>query len=312
MEFSIDDKIKLVDEICSNKYASSHKFNYIYPFTTENIAGYLPLFDMTNRSLLTVGSSCDQALNAILYDASKVTIFDICPFVKEYYYLKKSAIQTLTREEYLKFFCNHISIMLFNKKDKAFSIKMYCKIREALKNSSQDAKYFWDEVFGKYEGFVIRKKLFSTDEYVDRALVQMNNYLLDDDSYQALGRKLENANIDFIQGDIFKDEILGTYDNIFLSNLATYYKLKQINELFLKMLDHLNEEGRMLLAYLYEFDLYHDDYMDGEVEIYNLAKVFQTFPKDIVFDSFIGVRGLTLKTNRIKDSIITYKKVKKI
>ena len=312
MEFSIDDKLKLVDDIYINKATASHKFDYIYPFTTENITGYLPLFDMTDKSLLTVGSSCDQALNAILCGANKVTIFDICPFVKEYYYLKKAAIQTLTKEEFLNFFCNHISIMLFNKKDKAFSIRMYYKIREALKSSSDDAKHFWDEVFNKYGGMTIRKRIFSTDEYVDRALVQMNNYLLNDDSYQALGKKLENAHIDFIQGDIFNSEITGNYDNIFLSNLATYYKLEQINKLFLKMLAHLNDEGRILIAYLYETDMFHDDYMEGEPEIYNLFKDFQTFPKGTTLNSFIGVRGFTLKTNRIKDSVITYKKVKKM
>ena len=47
-------------------------------------------------------------------------------------------------------------------------------------------------------------------------------------------------------------------------------------------------------------------------EIYNIPKVIKMFPKDIVFNSFIGVRGLLFKSNRIRDNVITYKKVKKI
>ena len=41
-------------------------FFCLYPFTTENINGYLPYFELKGKSLLTVGSSCDQAINACI------------------------------------------------------------------------------------------------------------------------------------------------------------------------------------------------------------------------------------------------------
>ena len=37
--------------------ASNLGFDFIYPFTTENIDGYINNFDLKNKSLLTTGSS---------------------------------------------------------------------------------------------------------------------------------------------------------------------------------------------------------------------------------------------------------------
>ena len=43
-------------------------FHTIYPFATENINDYTEYFDLKDKSLLTVGSSGDQAINALLKD----------------------------------------------------------------------------------------------------------------------------------------------------------------------------------------------------------------------------------------------------
>ena len=48
-----------------------------YAFTTENISGYISNMDIKNKSVLTLGSSCDQVFNCLLLDAKDVTIFDI-------------------------------------------------------------------------------------------------------------------------------------------------------------------------------------------------------------------------------------------
>lgn len=49
------------------------KFSTIYPFTTEMISGYIEYMDVSCKSVLTVGSSFDQAFNALLYGAKDVT-----------------------------------------------------------------------------------------------------------------------------------------------------------------------------------------------------------------------------------------------
>ena len=74
-------------------------FQKIYPFTTENIAGYFSSLNMLNKSVLTVGSSLDQAFNALIFGAKDVCVFDINENVYDYYQKKKKLILTVPREE---------------------------------------------------------------------------------------------------------------------------------------------------------------------------------------------------------------------
>ena len=224
MAFSIDEKLKLAMEKCDGVYTNTFKFSTIYPFATENISAYLPLFDLKDKSLFTVGSSGDQALNAILCGASDITIFDICPFTREYFYLKRAAIETLTIVDFLKFFCYKKFPFSFTDNKRAFDIDLYLQVREALQKYG-DIQYFWDELFKKYSGVVIRKQLFNMDENKYKLIKRINNYLNSNDNYNDLRNIIDKVNVKFVQGDIFKDEIIGTFDNILLSNLSSYYSL---------------------------------------------------------------------------------------
>lgn len=47
-----------------DKNRSECSFYTLYPFTTENINGYIDLFNLKDKSLLILGSSSDQAINA--------------------------------------------------------------------------------------------------------------------------------------------------------------------------------------------------------------------------------------------------------
>ena len=64
---------------CEGKYTYDDEcrqgFSRIYPFTTENISGYIDKFDLGNKSLLTVVSSVDQVINASLFNCTDQTVF---------------------------------------------------------------------------------------------------------------------------------------------------------------------------------------------------------------------------------------------
>lgn len=75
----------------------------IYPFTTENISGYIDNFNLKDKSLLTVGSSGDQVINAILKGCKDTTLLDINPYTKLYYYLKAASIITLNLDGFMRF-----------------------------------------------------------------------------------------------------------------------------------------------------------------------------------------------------------------
>ena len=79
------------------------RFNSIYPFTSENIAGYMKNLNLTNKKVLTVTGSTDHILNAVLQGATDITSFDINPLTKPYMDLKISAVKNLSYEEFIQF-----------------------------------------------------------------------------------------------------------------------------------------------------------------------------------------------------------------
>ena len=77
------------------------RFNSIYPFTSENIAGYMKDLDLTGKKVITVTGSTDHILNAILQGATEITTFDINPLTKPYMDLKISALKNLSYEDFI-------------------------------------------------------------------------------------------------------------------------------------------------------------------------------------------------------------------
>lgn len=83
----------------NNIKTASEMFRDVYPFTTEMIAGYMPTLEVKNKSVLTVGSSCDQVFNALVEGASNVTLFDINSSTGEFYKLKRDIILSVGRDD---------------------------------------------------------------------------------------------------------------------------------------------------------------------------------------------------------------------
>ena len=132
---------------CENIYVDDKEFGQIYPFTTENIAGYIDCFDLQDKSLLTVGSSGDQIINAALKGTKNITLLDINPYAKYYYYLKASGILELSLTEFNEFFRynDHPKVFKYNKK--VFNKDSYKKLKSTLKSLNKDSYLFWDELY---------------------------------------------------------------------------------------------------------------------------------------------------------------------
>lgn len=80
---------------------SKNAYQEVYPFTTENIQGYMKDLDMKDKEVLTVGSSLDQAYNALALGAKKVKVLDINKNTKRFCELKSNLILTHKRKEYM-------------------------------------------------------------------------------------------------------------------------------------------------------------------------------------------------------------------
>lgn len=300
----MDDKLyqllKKAYGIVGNRIVSleqSGSFTWIYPFTTENISGYIDVFDLENKSLVTVGSSADQVINTALKGCSSQTILDICPFTKYYFYLKKAAILTLDYEKFTEFLCcdNYYDESGMNYG--AFNISYWNELSEQLKEIDYNSFVFWNHLFYSFKPFHIRSRLFSRDECGINSLKQMNLYLKNEEMFNQTKMIIKDVNPKFITEDIFKVKLKEKYDNIFLSNLNQYYSISVLKSLIENLESNLNENGRMLMCYLYHTQ---SDSLD------EYCKVLGNYVTD--FHSFTGRYGCQEKVEKIKDSILIYKK----
>ena len=309
---NVNENLLYADYLIRKSSFKKNGFDYIYPFTTENINGYFPLHKLINKNVLTVGSSSDQILNAFLMDAKTIDCFDINPFTKYYFDLKKAAIKTLTLQEYKEFFSYFEYSKIFSGNKNAFNLNSFYKIVDYLE---EDSLIFWASLFKKYKGLTIRKGLFSFDENDISIVIKLNNYL-NEENYHKLKSNIDKLHPTFYYCDIKNicKYLNKKYDFIFLSNIANYIYYSHNNSLeeYRKNIIEFNQfmfdESLVFFAYLYEVD--KDTKIKGYWDkICQLSLVKNTFKDDHVYiESFIGVKGVIYDDNRYKDSVLIYKK----
>ncbi len=306
------DKKEILDKAINRLNGGTNWMEYdnIYPFTTENIGGYICDFNLPNNSLLTVGSSGDQMLNAILLGVNRITNVDINPFTSYYYYLKMAAILELSLCDFLNFFRYKNYPRVFKNNDLVFRTSSFNKIKDTLKAIDYDAYLFWDNLLDNYSPLMIRNRLFSNDEYPENIISKCNPYLCNDNTYQILKHKIEKVEPEFIICDINSVLLSEKYDNIWLSNILTnHYSIDVIKKIFLKFNEYLNENGMMLISYLYDTSI-NSKYLDNWADIYNLELVFDTlYNYNLELLTFTGVDGIKFNDYRFKqDSVLIYKR----
>lgn len=289
-----------------NKYGL---FSKIYPFTTENISAYINLFDLNNKSLLTVGSSGDQVINASLFNCKDQTVIDINPFTKYYFYLKKAAIISLTYQEYLDFFLYKDYPKFCHNNKLVFNKDTFNNLKKILKSEDYESFYFWDALLNLYDGENIRKELFSFDEDRDIVLKEINIYMRNSICFEKTKTSIRDINPIFICNDIMNVNLNRNYDNIFLSNLGLYFGLEKLKKLIDKLYPYVNRT--ILLCYLYQTEE-NNEYNNNWYEIYNLDKLKHTLKEYITsFNTFCGIRGILFEDESYdRDSIIMCDKTK--
>lgn len=295
--------------ICEGTYLYATEFSRIYTFTTENIKGYINYFNFNNKSLLTVGSSGDQILNAFYKGARDITLFDINEYAKYYIYLKISAILSLSYNEFILFFFKHVTSP-FEKNKSMFSKEIFNKIKDTLRIFDYESYLFFDELFSLYNKNEIRDRLFDDDEDRDIVIKCFNNYLKDEESYNKLKSIIRKINFKYIQGNIFEEDINGKFDNIFLSNLCSITSLERLKKLLEKLdKNNLNNGGSILLGYLWNTSFHNENYKDDWKEIYKIPIVRQ-YLNDYIDEAHnvIGARDILWNEEEKRDLVLIYRK----
>lgn len=294
---------------CDGSFRYISEFSKIYPFTTENIAGYIDYFDFDDKSLLTVGSSGDQILNAFYNGARDITLFDINEYAKYYVYLKIAAIMSLSYKEFKAFFFRH-GLTPFVRNHHMFSPELYEKIKGNLRLLDYESFLFFDELFSLYDPTKIRERMFDDDEDRNVVIKGMNKYLKDEESYNKLQAIIRKISFRYINGDLFEDEVDGKFDNIFLSNLCTITNLEQLKSLLQKLdRNNLNSGGSIQLGYLWNASFDSEEYKDDWKEIYKMP-IAKDYLKDFITEAhqIPGPKDILWEDPTKKDLVLIYRK----
>lgn len=218
------------------------RFDSIYPFTTENITGYMNELDLTNKKIITVTGSTDHILNAIVKGSRNITTFDINPLTKYYMDLKIACIKELEIEEFL-------DIFLYNNKylDKDFISNLDIDL---------ESKEFWNYQLYLYGNYLMNSNLFNKKYFNSNSKIIFNMYL-DKDNYNKVKNNISNVNIKFLEYSLQDLELKEEYDYMFLSNISDYinlifsdnylYNYKELIDSFLDKVNYI------YFAYLYDY-----------------------------------------------------------
>ena len=232
------------------KNENNYTLNKAFAISNEMLPKVFENLKLKNKKVLTVGSSGDQALNAILNGCQNVSIIDANIFTEPFVEYKLALIKTFDFKTFNDLFI----------KPRAFDWKVYAKISHHL---SPKTKQFWDTLmldltsnaqWGEFTEKDITSKMLNID-HTDRH----SAFYKDENVYKLLQTILNNKStkISFINAEFkqFPNMLKNKYDLIYLSNIYDYYK-KNKDE-FIAVVDllhknNLNNGGSIYVNY--DFD----------------------------------------------------------
>lgn len=255
-----------------NAFGNNNNYNILYPFATEDMRGYYPEFGHPKK-FLTVGGSGDQLLNAIKLGAEKIDVFDSNKLVKRQGALKVESAKVLDAEELYKYFVS-------------FRKQLFTRFNQKL---AEEDKIYWDALYD----FIEPKELlglFSYEKLSRETIFQINPYL-DKEEYKLFQKKLENVEINYYDSDLYSlPKVLGdnTYDAMNFSNIYEYLNYRNNTNrenafryyrfIMEEMYPRLNENGTMMIAYMYAFN---------ERVKKHFEEMYDKYPEKLVCSSLI-------------------------
>lgn len=300
--------ITLIEDTPTSFYQDIN-YSPVYLFTTENIRGMMNNLDIKDKNILTVSASGDQIFNMLLSGTNKIDSYDVSYFTKYYYYLKESAIKTLSYDEFFDFFFPS----KYRFKNKVFDNKLFLDILDNIQDN--EAKYFWMVLFNRYGGnHLYYSNLFIQNYYPKKTYIECNNYLYNEDNYMELRNRLNSYQYHFLWMNIFKDIsniYCKKYDFIYLSNILDRLYCKnelefvlKTKEIILNLKNHLVENGTLGICYLY---FYLEDYWETldnrKLNSYGLRlKYFQD--DDYYYQSFNGISSIKREFGKESDALM--------
>lgn len=249
-------------------------FQQVYPFATEMVSSYFELLDLDGKKVFTVGSSLDQAFNALVLGAKEVTVFDINKKVEKFYKRKREIIINSSLDEVYE---KTLGIKGIEFSEDIFSSKDVVRMNNYLQS------------LDSYKKLQDRLK----DETVVK-FIEGNLFHMDDSQIEEKYDRM-----------IFSNVVQYLDDNLPDKTKNPYQFLRENMDAWTS---YLNDDGILQLLYLYAYSKKSLKNNSNSVSTYNLCSVINSldkYPLEISFlDNFLS------GVNR-QDAIVTYQKTKK-
>lgn len=213
-----------------NTYHSDNFRDYgkVYFETNEACDKLISQFDVTNKRILTVLSSGDQAFQFYLKGAKRVDLFDINKLTIYYYYLRIWNIKKNgTMYPEIGFDINYIKELL--------------KIVKPKSRDEDMAYKYWSKFVTKFDSKMIKRFFYSPyrKELYKNVDIELLLNIIENDS-----TKFYNKDISLIF------DIPDKYDLIYTSNLSDYVEGDKIKLYRDNLYNHLNDGGIVLSSNL--------------------------------------------------------------
>ena len=240
----ITESLKIIDNTKSNinHIKTFHSSSFIYRMLNEDINLYRKYLK-NSRRILSVISSGDQIIESITSEKKVIDCFDISKYPKYYLMLKIAAIKSLKKEDYIKLFIESPLTTL----DEYYDDLYYDNIRNYLNGIYKE---YWDALFNHTDWYeIFESSLFQSDSIQYNFIYKSLNYLKDENYYK-LRENIDNAKLNFYEGDIFtlSRSLKNKYDLVYLSNIIDYSNKND----YIKLLSqfNLNDNG-IVLSYIF-------------------------------------------------------------
>ena len=216
------------------------------PFANEKVEEVYNCFGECNK-VLTIGSSGDQALEAILRGAQDITIADLNIFTKYWVDYKIAAIKNLSFYDFLSCFDDEENL-----RTKAFN---YSTFKRLFHDLDEESATFWGTLFLEgVESNDIYRKMLRRDDVNYKA--KGCNFYDSKKEYEKMQEILResNYNLKYVNADFvdFPKVIKDKYDTIYLSNVCKYVDETKYVEVVRSLYkNNLTDGGDMMLHYSY-------------------------------------------------------------
>lgn len=249
-------------------------FNYTigkaFAISNEQLAKVFNKLDLTNKKVLTVGSSGDQVLNSMLCGSKDITVIDANVYAQYYIEYKLAFIKNFNFNTFSKLFIV----------PEFFDWRIYSKIAHEL---SPKVRQFWDTLMLEVDTDT-RSDIFSAKTIKENILMvdhtdRHSKFYKDEKIYNKLQELLKNndVKIKYITAELedFPKILKQKYHYINLSNIYDYYMhnkpkfTKIVEELYNK---NLYQNGSMVVHYCFNGEAKHAPQKLGKLTL-NLKEI---------------------------------------